>query len=149
VHFYHVGESDHKGVDVMKVQNSVLSLVVMACSVQSFCFANDTSFAAIEVDSITTDTKAGSSMNFKGEEARKLMQVLPKISSTGGPDYDSHHAVLGVKSPGYQITLSCKDVTLSELNGKWVNSTPDCSIVFDKRNDESDTMPFKPENMCK
>ena len=123
-------------------------LLSLALAQGAHALANDTSFAAIEVDSINTNAKVGTEMSFKGEEARKVMGLLPRIDSTGGPKYNEHHRVLAIKSPGYMITLSCHDLEFG-ANPNGPLKTPECFVSFNARIDESNTLPFIPEKQCK
>ena len=108
-------------------------------------FANDTSFPTIEVDEIETDTAVGSHISFVGEEARKLMQVLPPISSVLGKESDSHHRQLEILSPGYMVSINCRDT--KDRMGK-ISVVPHCSIWFDHRMSES-PMNFEPNKQCR
>jgi hypothetical protein len=128
------------------IQKSLFSCVMSVCALSGLARANDTSYATIEVDSIDTDTKVGSYMSFKGEEARKLMTVLPKLSIAGEPEPSSRVSVLGIKSPGYEIKINCSD--LKYVDSKRVTVTPNCKISFNTRNDDGDTTTFIPEKQC-
>jgi hypothetical protein len=140
-------------MNLIRLSRSVsfgLSFFAAALSAQS-AYANDTSFPTIDVDAIETNTAVGSYMSFSGKEATKLMGVLPKVQSVLGPDLDNHRAALHVKSPGYQISISCTDLNLqaSAANGGPARKTPQCHIYFGNRVDEGNEFAFNPEKQCK
>lgn len=103
--------------------------------------ANDTSWPTIEVDEINTDTKVGSYMSFSGEESRKLMEILPRQSSVLGEKVDNHLRSLDILSPGYMISIFCRDVADRTAR---IPTTPNCTIRFNHRVSES-PIPFEPK----
>lgn len=111
-------------------------------------FGNDTSFPMINVDEIETNTAVGSYVSFKGAEALELLKVLPQVSTTGGPELAKHRRALLVRSPGYQVFISCSDYEI--VDGQLVFGTnPTCSINFGRLNGDFDGFPFKAESVCK
>jgi hypothetical protein len=124
--------------------------LALAFAVPSVTFANDTAAAGIEVESIETNAKVNTEMSFKGEEARKILQILPKVESAAGKEFSSHFGTLVIKSPGYQIMLRCAE---AEFDGTRPDLskpvTPNCDIRFSKRVDEEPNFPFNPGKQCK
>jgi hypothetical protein len=134
---------------VLLTRNS-LGHALIATSLLAFALphaqANDTSFAEILVDEISTNAAVGTTISFSGDEAAKLKQALPNISSTAGEGRNQHFSRLNIFSPGYMVTISCKDVV---SDGDLTSITPECSIRFDKKNVEFDGFPFDPQHQCK
>lgn len=125
-----------------------LSLVAVSAGfVSVVALANDTSFPEIQVEAIDTNASVGSYISFSGAEALELLKVLPRVSTTGGPQMENHRRALIVRSPGYEVSIFCRDYEY--VDNKIVFGTkPKCSIQFGEKNMDRDGFPFKAESVC-
>ncbi len=123
----------------------LVSLAALASS--AVALGNDTSFPILNVDAIETNAAVNTDISFTGAEAIELLKVLPRVSTTGGPFIEEHRRVLRVQSPGYEVVISCSDLT--RVDDKLTLGTPRCRISFGRVIRDFDTIPFKAEDMCK
>lgn len=124
----------------------LISLGIAASLLGTIARANDTGYAGITVDAIKTNARAGTSFSFSGGEAVKFMETLPQVNNVAGPLVNLHNRTLHIFSPSFMLTLDCTDLEgydtplPARVDPKKVN----CTITFDRKVDDFDTMEFVP-----